>query len=206
MFIDNELINKNPKPTSMIGKLKGRVSDIYAGSVIVDVGGVGYEVLVGPAVLPTVIKDAQQTFYIYTHVREDQLSLFGFLTRRELDFFKLLLSVSNVGPKTALLVMGVGTVDEIVSAIEKSDADFFTSVPRVGKKNAARIIVELRSKVGALGEVDLTFGGNSEDMDVVEALVNFGFNKSEALGVVKKLPKGVSLDEKVKLALKGMGR
>lgn len=190
----------------MIGKLTGKVSDIFGRSVIVDVGGVGYEVLVGARVLATIVKEKEKVFYIYTHVREDSLSLFGFLSRSELDLFKLLLTVSNIGPKTALLVMSVGSVEEIMSAIKKNDADFFTSVPRVGRKNAARIIIELKSKIGSLGELDLTFGETSENLDVVEALANFGFTRKEAVSAVRKLPKNVPINEKIRLALKGMGK
>lgn len=180
----------------MIAQLTGTV--VRTSPLILDVHGVGYAVAV-PQKLGAAIGQ-KLTVHTYTHVREDTLQLFGFESQEELSLFELLLTVSGIGPKTALAVMDQG-VSSIQKAITSSDVDFFMTVPRLGKKNAQKIIIELRSKIaGATGDIPET----GETGEITSALISMGFDRKELKDVLKKLPEG-SLEEKVKFALKMLG-
>ena len=180
----------------MIARLTGTVIGIHP--LVLDVHGVGYLVSV-PQKFATAIGQ-KLTVHTYTHVREDALQLFGFETQEELSLFELLLTVSGIGPKTALAVMDRG-VDAIRKAITSSDVDFFMTVPRLGKKNAQKIIIELRSKIaGTTGDIPET----GETGEITSALLSMGFDRNELKEVIKKLPEG-SLEEKIKFALKMLG-
>ena len=189
----------------MIAKLTGTISDIFETYIILDCRDIGYKVTLSLPLLQKAQQGSKQTYYIYTHVKEDALALFGFASKKELGLFEMLISVSNIGPKTAMAVLNLGNVDQILQAIVKADSDYFLNVPRVGKKNAQRIIVELRSKIGSIGEIDLTFEESKENKEIMQALLDFGFEKSEIKNVLKKLPKEGKIDQKLKLALKSLG-
>lgn len=189
----------------MIGSLKGIVDYRDLSSIIIDVSGVGYKVLV-PLNLSANVGDSLKLF-IHTHVREDLLELYGFTEPADLKLFEYLISVSGVGCKTALGIFSVGSRKEIINAITTNDVSFFTSVPRLGKKNAQKIIIELKNKLGGKGEdLDLSEGSN-ENNEVIAALKSFGFSVAEARDAVKLLNgKGESVEEKVRLTLKSLGR
>lgn len=190
----------------MIAKLTGTICDIFETYIILDCHDVGYKVTLSLPLLQKAQQGSKQTYYIYTHVKEDALALFGFASKKELGLFEMLISVSNIGPKTAMAVLNLGNVDQILAAIAKADSDYFLNVPRVGKKNAQRIIVELRSKIGSIGEIDLTFEESKENKEIMQALLDFGFEKSEIKNVLKKLPKEGKIDQKLKIALRSLGR
>lgn len=187
----------------MIGYLKGLLLSRHDPVILVNVSGVGYKVLVTSDVLSVFhIGDAVELF-IHTHVREDALELYGFLDEASLGLFELLISVSGIGPKTAIGVFAIGKKDEILSAIRRADVDFFTGVPRLGKKNAQKIIIELKNKLGAVEEIDLGEG----ESEVVMALTQFGFSTDEARRAVREIgEKGKTTEEKIKLALKSLGK
>ncbi len=191
----------------MIGLLKGKIvykSDLY---IIVDVHGVGYKVFVGTTTLSdTDLHKDEITIFTYTHVREDSLDLYGFIDPADLRLFEYLIGVSGVGCKTALGIFSVGKRDEITNAILRADADFFTAVPRLGKKNAQKIIIELKSKLGSTADLDLS-GGGSDNATVIEALKQFGYSSSEINSALKSLKdKNINENEKIRLALKYLGR
>jgi Holliday junction DNA helicase RuvA len=144
--------------------------------------------------------------FTHTYVREDLLELYGFTQPQDLKLFQYLISVSGVGCKTALTVFSVGSRKEIIHAIVSNDVSFFTSVPRLGKKNAQKIIIELKNKLG--GETDLDLADEGSDADeVVLALKSFGYTQSEARAALKSLNgKGETAGEKVRLALKQLGK
>ena len=116
----------------MIARLIGKPERLTPDAIIVDIGGVGYKVFVTAG---TPIGDGLITLFIHTHVREDALDLYGFVTREELQLFKLVINISGIGPRTGMLLLNQG-VGAITSAVSKADVDFFTSIPRLGKKNA----------------------------------------------------------------------
>jgi holliday junction DNA helicase RuvA len=191
----------------MIAHLRGTVelrSDPY---IVIDVNGVGYKVFATADVLSKASPSSSLKVFTYTHVKEDALELYGFSTQNELKVFELLLSVSGIGPKTAIGVFAVGSSSEIVSAIQNGNVDFFTSVPRLGKKNAQKLIIELKNKLGSTVELDLSEPGDTDSLDMLAALKSFGFTDSEARMALKNVElNGKSTEEKIKLALKYLGR
>lgn len=188
----------------MIAQLTGTIVRIHNNPLVLDVHGVGYAVFVPQKLLTTLTRDATITIYTHTHVREDALLLFGFGTEEELLVFELLLTVSGIGPKTALLVLERG-VAAIRKAIVSSDVEFFMALPRLGKKNAQKIIIELKSKVGSTSDLDLSGEDHADTKQIIDALISMGFDHKEAREAVKKIPPDGSLGEKVKFALKMLG-
>jgi holliday junction DNA helicase RuvA len=176
----------------MISHLSGTLLAKHATSVVVDVGGVGYEVTI-PV---TTFYDLGETntpvrLNVYTHVREDALQLFGFRTLRERELFTLLISVSGIGPKSAVAMLSGMSADEIVTAIRTNNYARLTSIPGVGRKTAERMVIELRDKMAALSspalEQELASGAaqaaQSEDAlreDTLAALTQLGFPKPAA--------------------------
>ena len=176
----------------MIAHLSGTLLAKHATSVIVDVGGVGYEVTI-PV---TTFYDLGETntpvrLQIYTHVREEALQLFGFRTLRERELFTLLISVSGIGPKSAVAMLSGMSADEIVTAIRQSNYARITSIPGVGRKTAERLVIELRDKMASLSspalEQEIAAGGptaaQSEDAlreDTLAALLQLGFPRPAA--------------------------
>lgn len=184
----------------MIARLIGKPERLAPDSIIVDVGGVGYKVFVTPRVP---LSEALITLFIHTHVREDTLDLYGFLSQEELQLFKLMINISGIGPRTGMLLLNQG-VAAITSAVTKADVDFFTGIPRLGKKNAQKIIIELKPKLGDLTALDLA-GESSETRDAIAALVSLGFKSKEAREALRHA-EGKDLDEKIKSALKNLGK
>jgi Holliday junction DNA helicase RuvA len=190
----------------MIGLLTGIIAFRNDPYLIIDVHGVGYKVLASPQVLVSSHLSDTVTLFIHTHVREDALDLFAFPTEQDLRVFDYLISVNGIGPKTAMGVFGVGSREEILGAIRKADVDFFTGVPRLGKKNAQKIIIELKNKLGSGEELDLS-EGTEEEIEVINALVSMGFSEREARIAVKGIGEnGKTVSERVKLALRQLGK
>jgi holliday junction DNA helicase RuvA len=158
----------------MIAYLTGKPI-LHGTKLVVLVNGVGYGVLVSSKVLQQVGEAESVSLFIHTHVREDQLSLFGFLTLQEQQLFELLLGVSGVGPSTALHLTNTNP-DQLISAVQEAKVSFFSAVPRVGKKLAQKIIIELRGKLGELKELNLA-PLSAKEQTVISALVNLGFNE-----------------------------
>lgn len=187
----------------MIGYLKGILLRKTDPHFLVVVSGVGYNVYVSQDALDTFHAGQEIELFIHTHVREDALELYGFLDDASLKLFELLISVSGIGPKTAIGIFGIGKKEDIVRAIRSADADFFVGVPRLGRKNAQKIIIELKNKLGAVEELDLTDG----DQDATSALMQFGFSSDESRRALREIgDKGSTLEEKIKLALKYLGK
>jgi Holliday junction DNA helicase RuvA len=191
----------------MIGSLHGSVELFDGNSVFINVHGVGYKVHVPQTFRGKHHLDEEVVVFTYTHVREDALELFGFETLEELKLFEALIGVSGIGPKTAIGVFGIGSKDQIVGAIQKADVDFFTGVPRLGKKNAQKLIIELKGKLGSLEELDLTGEKAMVDTDVLAALKGFGFSQKEAEEAIKAVGvQATNTSGKLKLALKYLGK
>ena len=191
----------------MIGFLNGTIELLQRPFVITDVHGVGYKVLVPDSVYSKLSLGQKIKIFTYTHVREDALDLFGFLESQDLGLFESLLTISGIGPKTALNIFSFGERKDIIEAIIKGDVTFFTSVPRLGTKNAQKIIIELKNKMGSEADLDLTGKDLLENAEVVQALKNFGFSVGEAQKAVREVKKeGISTEEKIRLALKALGR
>lgn len=190
----------------MIGGLKGLVSYIDNQTVLVDVHDVFYRVRLPSSFLQQVKINQEIKVFTYTHVREDVLELFGFNSLEDLKIFELLISVNGIGPKTALGVFSVGIGKDIISAVQQADVRFFSRVPRLGTKNAQKIIIELKSKLGSIIDLDLTQGENENDTDVLEALIGFGFKEKEIYQVLSEVKNEKDSSKKLKLALKYLGK
>lgn len=190
----------------MIGLLTGTVFAKNQDPMILTVGGVGYAVHIPSRLAGTLKTGDTQTLFIHTHVRDDTLALYGFATHEELELFELLLEVSGIGPRTSLSIIEQG-VPATVKAIAESDVDFFTSIPRLGKKNAQKIIIELKSKLGSIRELDLTGAFTSETKEVLDALLTMGFGKKEAIAAMKNLnPEDKTVEQKIRRALQILGK
>src|ERR1700731_1414567 len=172
----------------MIGQLRGHLADKRPNQVLVDVGGVGYLVQVPLSTFASLGElHTEVTLLIHTHVREDALSLYGFLSSREKHFFELLLSASGVGPSLALKILSGMSVEELVPAIRGGDVARLTRIPGVGRKTAERIVVELKDKLEAVTvEVERPTASSPAgiDADVVSALVNLGYEARAAESAV----------------------
>ncbi len=182
----------------MIGYLRGTVVDSNKETIILDVNGVGY--LIHTSKHPTSGENTK--YFIHTHVREDQISLFGFETQQEIGLFKMLLSVSGVGPKVAMAIMSASDVNKIFAAVSKADVGFFTSIPGIGKKGAQRIIIELKGKIGSVQDIDLGEDGD----DIVEGLMSMGFDRKEIKKVIIKLDPKLTEGEKIKEVIRLLGK
>src|SRR6201984_464250 len=162
----------------MIGQLRGRLAEKRPNQVLVDVGGVGYLVQVPLSTYAALGElHAEVTLLIHTHVREDALSLYGFVSAREKHFFEMLLSASGVGPTLALKILSGMSVEELVPAIRGSDLGRLTRIPGVGRKTAERIVVELKDKLEAVAvetEKPAPSSPAGIEADVVSGLGNLG--------------------------------
>jgi Holliday junction DNA helicase RuvA len=188
----------------MIGYLRGKVIEWKSSEIWLDVGGVGYRIKYQD---PNTKDQTGEilALFIHTAVREDAITLYGFLTMAELEIFELLLTVSGVGPKTAMVIVGTQKVERIEKAVREADVQFFQQVPGIGKKSAQRIIVDLKSKMGSLKELDLQSDDEEID-DVTLALKQFGFKAEEIRQVMKQIDPTLSDQEKVKEGLKRLGK
>lgn len=201
----------------MIAALTGRLAHKAPSHAILDVHGVGYEVFI-PLSTFYALPDANESvsLNIYTHLREDTLQLYGFLTALEKDAFILLTGVSGIGPKLALSVLSALNVPDLVSAVRAGDAEKLASVPGIGKKTAARIALELKDKVERL---PVTPGPTSQSAagppgrlqdDALSALVNLGYKAADVKDAIKRVagarPDGLPLKELIREVLKELAR
>jgi len=193
----------------MISSLQGNIDAISTDSMIVTVNGVGFKVSVPTSVLSELgMVGREIKLYTHLHVREDDLSLYGFGSIDELKLFETLISVSGLGPKTALAMLSAMSADQVAMAIASGSVEILTTIPGIGKKTADRLILELKDKVG--GVMISTPAGRAaqENADVVTALVSLGYSVVETTRAVNSLPAGknLSLGDKVKLALQYLGK
>lgn len=191
----------------MIGRLHGTLLDKSPPQLLLDVGGVGYEVDVPMSTLYDLPVVGQTvTLLIHTVIREDAHLLYGFATAAERGTFRELLKISGIGPRIALAVLSGLSVSEIAQAVTQQDTVRFTRVPGIGKKTAERLLLELKGKLGAdLGGGASTAAAGSAS-DVLQALIALGYSEREAAAAAKALPEGCSVDDGIRQALKSLAR
>ncbi len=190
----------------MISYLEGKILDINEKFFVINIDGVGYKVFSHAGILEK-IPAIGQIVKIWTHlyVREDAMDLYGFLEKEELEFFEMLISISGIGPRSALGILEVAPVSSLKQAIVSEDETFFTKVSGIGRKTAQRLILELKSKL--IKTVVLEKGEFKEMGDAFEALVSLGYRANDVRRILNELPKdGESVEVKVKEALKKLGR
>lgn len=193
----------------MIASLQGVVDAIGADWMVVNVSGVGFKVSVPTSVLSEGgVTGREIKLFTHLHVREDELTLYGFAETDDLRLFETLLTVSGLGPKTAMAMLSAMNSGELSLAIATASVEMLTSIPGIGKKTADRIILELKDKVGALAAVSPAARLTQENADVVSALTSLGYSVQEATRAVAILPSGKKLpvEEKIKLALQYLGK
>jgi len=187
----------------MIAFLSGKLLEKQANTLIVEVGGVGYEVTIPLSTFYELGEPGTDVeLRIYTHVREDAIQLFGFKTARERDLYLKLISVQGIGAKSGITMLSGMSADEIIAAIRTNDLGRLTTIPGVGKKTAERLVIELRDKVGELAIAAGASASNSVEQlpsdlvfdDALSALVNLGYQRSAAERALKKVAEeGVDL-------------
>lgn len=188
----------------MIGHLEGTVTAIRAGYAILSVQGVGYKVAATRAALASLRSGAHASFWTHLAVREDLLDLYGFQDEEEMRFFEMLLTVSGIGPKSALAILDIASVETIRSAIAAGRAEYLTKVSGIGKKTAEKIVLELRDKVGI--SLDGEGGSLSGDEEALEAMRSLGYTAAEARDALRKVPKEIQTgSERLRAALKIVG-
>lgn len=188
----------------MIGRLRGILVTKRGESSCVEVGGVGYDISMTPrslAALPGIGEEV--VIHTHTHVREDEIRLFGFESEADRDLFRVLLGASGVGPKVALSMLATLSNAEIVRAIVSEDADALTAVPGIGKRGAQKIVLELAPKLAG-HEADVV--GSEATLTVRHALEGLGYSVEEINGVMGEIDPDSTLETQIKTALQALGR
>jgi Holliday junction DNA helicase RuvA len=188
----------------MIASIKGKLESLGSDFAIVNVGGIGLRVYMPTSTLSTLGSSGGDVkLYTHLHLREDNVTLYGFASNEELELFQTLINVSGLGPRMALVMLSAMDIEQLTMAIATGSTDLLTGIPGIGKKMANRLILELKDKIGA-GLITAPLAGLAqENADVLAALTSLGYSVSEASRAVVNLPReqGLSLEEKVKLAL-----
>jgi holliday junction DNA helicase RuvA len=181
----------------MIAYLSGKIIQILDRSIVINTGNIGYETYVAETLKDQLEIDAEIELFTYTHVREDALDIFGFTTQKELNFFKQLISISGVGPKTAQDILSL-PIDKLKSAIINEEPTFICTVPKIGKKIADRIILELKNKI-EIDDMDrlhrTTKSPASED--AISALEKLGYSRKQISQTLVDLPEDIKTPEQI---------
>jgi len=190
----------------MISYLRGNIIYKNNSYLILDVAGVGYGLFLSEKLLAEAKVNSEEAFYIHQHVREDALDLYGFRSAEDLELFEMLLSVSGVGPKSALGVLSVATAPEIIQSIARGDSLLLTKVSGIGQKTAQRLVLELKSKIVKLGGKSLgDFSSELSGGDEIDALIALGYSLLEAREALRAVSPGITdSGARIKEALKNM--
>lgn len=190
----------------MIAHLRGKITEKFGNTLIVDVNGVGYEITVPTPDYEASLLNEERKFFTYHAIRENAEDLYGFSSLAAKKVFELLISVQGVGPKAAIAILSLAEVEEVRNAIANADAAFISKASGVGKKSAERVIVDLRDKVGApshYGATEAKFNKVSKENDeALDALIALGFTLKEASLSLEKIDPALPTEERIKLALK----
>lgn len=189
----------------MIGRLRGVIAHKEFDTVLVDVRGVGYVVTIPPKVhgeLPAV--GAEAVLHVHTHVREDQLALYGFATAEQRDVFRVLIGVSGIGPKVGVAILGTLDVASLRRAVVTDDVDTLTTVPGIGKRSAQKLLLELKPKMD-LPDAEVVPAASSVLVEVRDALAGLGYQPTEIRSAVASLPEDGTVEVLLKSALQNLG-
>lgn len=190
----------------MIAHLKGKIEEKFGSSLILDVNGVGYEIMVPMPDFDVVNLGEEKKFYTYHNVRENSEELYGFSSLAAKKIFELLISVQGIGPKAAIAILSLAEAEEVRNAIANADATFVAKASGVGKKSAERVIVDLRDKVGIPSHYGTTETkipqANIENDEALDALIALGFSLKEATAALEKVDASLPTEERIKIALK----
>lgn len=173
----------------MIASIDGKIIQKGARFVIVDVSGIGYKTFLSSDALAKSKEGESAKFWTHLHVREDSMELYGFLEKDELKFFENLISISGIGPKSALGVLSLAPVDTLRHAISSGDTSYLTKISGIGKKTAEKIVLELKDKFA--GEKVKFEIETEHDSDILDALISLGYTQKEAREMVQKIPRDI---------------
>ena len=190
----------------MISRIEGTAVYMEEKFAVLDVSGVGYKIFMNADALASFGLGDTVAFWTHMAVRENSLDLYGFQTNEEMSFFELLLDVSGIGPKSALSILGVATIDTLKKAIATGDTSYLTKVSGIGKKTAEKIVIELRDKLKAhIGSGESSSELRAES-DILEALKSLGYSQNEARDALKRVaPETAGTNARIKEALKILG-
>ena len=188
----------------MIAHISGKIVEKFAGSVIVDVSGVGYEVIVPANEFERAVLGDDIKFYTYHNITDRSQELFGFSSLAAKKLFELLITVQGIGPRAGIAIMSLGETEDVRNSIACEDAKFIQKASGVGKKSAERVILDLKDKVGmAISKPDGV--GDSIILasdEALEALIALGFNLNDATKALEQIPRDLPTEERITLALK----
>jgi holliday junction DNA helicase RuvA len=193
----------------MIAHLHGKLIARHPNQVIVDAMGVGYDVTISvPTFSELPVAGSEVSLHIHTHVREDQIALYGFLRPEEKHLFEKLISVSGIGPKLAITILSGMPTNEMTAAIRGNDVARLTKIPGIGRKTAERMVLELRDKFSTLGtdQVHVVSSFNAVQEDVLSALMNLGYQRAAAEKALGTVEKNGSFDAMFRAALAVMSK
>lgn len=192
----------------MISRLTGLIAHIDPKYLVLDVQGVGYKVFTTVDIMNKLGKtDEPATFWTYLAVRENALDLYGFSSLSELNFFELLITISGIGPKTALGILNAAPVGTLLTAVQTGETSHLTKISGIGKKVAEKIVLELKDKVEKFTHTEESKSAMKNDSDALEALKSLGYSQNEARDVLKELPKTITkTNDKIREALKILGK
>ncbi len=191
----------------MISYLKGKIKNKGNGFIILEINNIGYQVFVNPVMYADLDIGAEVEFYIHQHVKEDILDLYGFKSMEELELFELLLSISGIGPKSALGVLTIAKVQDVKDSIAQGDSSLLTKVSGIGKKTAERVVLELKEKVGSLanGAKGTSINISGQASDEIDALMALGYSATQAREALQKIDKNITdSGERIRQALKNI--
>lgn len=192
----------------MIAHIKGEIAEKSDNSAIVDVNGVGYEIALTALDFDSITVGETEKFYTHHSVRENGEDLYGFSSLAAKKLFELLISVNGIGPKAGMAILSLASPEDVRNAIANADVTFVSKASGVGKKSAERVIVDLRDKVGLPSHVGTTEifkpenGTKPEKDEALDALIALGFPLKEATEALEKVDKNLSVEERIKAALK----
>lgn len=190
----------------MIARLEGIIIYKSEKSIIIDVSGVGYKLFITNDALECATLGEHTSFWVYTAVRENSIDLYGFKNTNEMSFFELLLDVSGIGPKSALSILGIASIDTLKRAIATGDMSYLNKVSGIGKKTAEKIIVELRDKLSDYKTEGENGDTLKEESDILEALKSLGYSQNQARDALKEIPNDtVGTNARIKEALRILG-
>ena len=186
----------------MIGSIKGEIILKTEKFLIIETNGVGYRVYASPEVLLNAKREGDSVMlWIHTHIREDAMDLYGFMDHKELVLFEMLISVSGIGPRSALAILGVASIDTLIRAVSTGDTAYLTKISGIGRKTAEKIVLELRDKLGA----EESDGTLQEELDTLEALKSLGYSERDSREALKKVTPETDTNTKIREALKILG-
>ena len=170
----------------MIARLSGKIIDIKPSEIILDVGGVGYRLLIPFSTFEKISNLSEATLHVHTYVRDDQFKLFGFFTETEKKFFSVLISINGVGPVLALNILSGTGMDQFIESVKNDDADSLVKIPGIGRNKAEKIVFELRRKINKINGLSTIDAGNKTITgDALEALVSLGFDEKKSVQAIK---------------------